>query len=282
MNIMMDDDTLKKLHEVMIEILDEFVRICDKNKLQYFLIGGTLLGAVRHKGFIPWDDDLDVAMPREDYEKFIDIANQELDESYEIDNFKNNKEYYLNFTKLRKKNTLFVQNFQNNYNGPKGIWIDIFPLDNWKCEKSFLGDIKVKFIKMLRSIAHYRTGIFIGSTNNFIKIIKKIIGFISKPIKTNKIMILADKLMKKDLKKNTDYFINISSQYNFHKQTIKKEKFFPSVKLDFCGKKYECPNDYDYILKRIYGDYMQLPPVEERVTHNPKILVFDKEKYENE
>ena len=73
MNELIDNATLKKLHSIEIEILDEFVRICNKHNLQYFLIGGTLLGAVRHKGFIPWDDDLDVAMPRNDYENFLKI-----------------------------------------------------------------------------------------------------------------------------------------------------------------------------------------------------------------
>lgn len=99
----MENDYLRNLHSTMIEILDEFDRICNKHNLTYFLIGGTLLGAVRHKGFIPWDDDMDLAMPREDYEKFINVYYKELNDKYYLDNFNNNKLYYLNFSKIRKK-----------------------------------------------------------------------------------------------------------------------------------------------------------------------------------
>lgn len=271
MSDFMKKENLDKLHSIEVEILDEFVRICKKNQLEYFLIGGTLLGAVRHKGFIPWDDDLDVAMPRDDYEKFLNIAGEEMKSDFCIDNFNNNEWYYLNFTKIRKKDTLFVQDFQLEYEGPKGIWIDIFPLDNVKTEKNIFQDCRIKFIKHLRAIAHYKSEIFLSNKN---LIVKKIVGFVFKPIPTNKLMQLADKLMKKDWKKNTKYFINISSQYNFHKQTMPKEKFLPAKQLEFEGKLYNVPNDYKYFLERIYGNYMELPPMEKRVTHNPSKLVF--------
>ena len=272
MSGLMDDITLKKLHEVEIEILDEIVRICNENNLDYFLIGGTLLGAVRHKGFIPWDDDLDIAMPRQDYEKFLQLAKTELNSIYMIDNKNYNKDYYLNFTKIRKKNTIFEQDFQINYNAPKGNWVDIFPLDKWKKENGILQNLKVRFIKMLRSIAHYKSGIILG--NNKVKL-KKIIGFLFKPIPTYYIMNIADNLMKSNMKKNTKYFINISSQYDFKKQTILKEKFFPVKELEFEGNLYKVPGDYEYWLERIYGDYMKLPPVEDRITHNPARLNFN-------
>ena len=156
----MEKETLKKLHEVEVEILDEFVRICKKQKLQYFLYYGTLLGAVRHNGFIPWDDDLDVAMPREDYEKFIKMAKEELNDNFYIDNKDTNDEYYLNFTKLRKKNTIFEQDFQVNYDGPKGIWIDIFPIDESKKENSIKLQIQQKLNYIIYSICHYKSGFF--------------------------------------------------------------------------------------------------------------------------
>ena len=114
-----DDETLSQLHEVQIEILDEFVKICEKHQLSYSLVGGTLLGAIRHKGFIPWDDDIDVGLLREDYDKFIKIAKEELSDKYYLDCFEYNKDYYLPFAKIKKNNTIFNEHLSRNYKNNK-------------------------------------------------------------------------------------------------------------------------------------------------------------------
>ena len=89
-----DKETLDKLHQVEMEILDDFVKVCEKHKLRYFLTGGTMLGAVRHSGFIPWDDDVDIGMPREDYDKFIEIGDEALGDKYQLECFEHNKNYH--------------------------------------------------------------------------------------------------------------------------------------------------------------------------------------------
>ena len=275
MNEFMDQNTLEQLHKHELEIMDEFVKICNKYNLTYFLYGGTLLGAVRHKGFIPWDDDLDLAMPRKDYEKFIEVAKNELNSKFELDNYHTNKLCYLNFSKIRNKNTILVQDFQkDNYEGPKGIWIDIFPLDNAKKEEGKLQSLRIIFIKAMRSIAHYKSNIYLG--NNKIKI-KKVLGKIFGIIPLNTLLSMQDTLMKKNEKKETEYFISIASQYNYKKQTMKKDIFIPAKELEFEGRKYKVPNNYTYFLERIYGDYMKLPPKEKRITHNPVEIKFEKE-----
>ena len=134
----MKKEILDKLHITHIKILDEIVRICDENKLNYFLIGGTLLGAVRHKGFIPWDDDLDIAMPRKDYDKFLNIAKKQINNNYILEYNKTNRKYWLPFAKVRLKNTLYVENTIKNYETNKEIWVDIFPIDNVKKDLSLL------------------------------------------------------------------------------------------------------------------------------------------------
>ena len=138
---------LNKLHSIQVEILDEIIRICDSNNLDYYLIGGTLLGAIRHKGFIPWDDDLDIAMPRDAYDKFISLCYSELSDDYILDSFKNNSGYWLPFIKIRKKNTIYEEKaISAKRNIPKGVWVDIFPLDNVKTQKYstvFTSEIKV-------------------------------------------------------------------------------------------------------------------------------------------
>ena len=134
----MEKTLLDKLHAEQVKILDVIHKICLENELNYFFIGGTLLGAVRHKGFIPWDDDLDIAMPREDYNKFIKIVSKMQSDKYIIDYSKNNKRYWLPFIKIRNKNTIYEEEAQKDYLGNKGIWVDIFPLDNGLENKQIL------------------------------------------------------------------------------------------------------------------------------------------------
>ena len=141
--------TLKKLHIVEVEILDEIDRVCKKNNIEYFLIGGTLLGAIRHKGFIPWDDDLDVGMTRENYEKFINIAPNELDSKYYLDNFKTNTNCHLPFSKIRKNNTTMDEEATKNFNNHKGIFVDIFPFDKLKDKFSFFTKLRVIIIRAI-------------------------------------------------------------------------------------------------------------------------------------
>ncbi len=125
-----DDETLNKLHETLIELLDEFVRICKKHNLKYTLVAGTVLGAVRHSGFIPWDDDIDVGMLRPDYEKFLEVAPKELKDKYILDCFEQNKDYHLSFAKIKKNGTIFDEEAAHHMNNHKGIFLDVFPLDN--------------------------------------------------------------------------------------------------------------------------------------------------------
>ena len=105
----MDAETLRKVHMVEKEILDEVVRVCDKNNISYFLMAGTLLGAVRHKGFIPWDDDIDVGMTYDNFKRFIEIAPRELNDKYFLQTWKNDNEYPFAAAKVRKKGTLFAE-----------------------------------------------------------------------------------------------------------------------------------------------------------------------------
>ena len=131
-----EQKTLKKLQENQLEILNEIERICKKNNINFFLVGGTLLGAVRHKGYIPWDDDLDIGMMREDFIKFRNIVANDLDNKYFFDFYDTDKDYYLPFAKVRKNNTTFNEEISKDYDNHKGIFVDIFPFeysdDNFK------------------------------------------------------------------------------------------------------------------------------------------------------
>ncbi len=142
-------NNLKEAQKIMLNILVEFERICTKYDLVYWLDYGTLLGAVRQQGFIPWDDDLDVSMPREDYEKFIQIAKTELDKSYFLQNKTTDKDISIHFTKIRHQHSLYVEKHEANKNITyyQGIFIDIFPVNF--IASDFINTFSYSFLKKL-------------------------------------------------------------------------------------------------------------------------------------
>lgn len=261
----MEDSILKRIHKIQVEILDEIVRICEKYSLEYCLIGGTLLGAIRHKGFIPWDDDLDITMPRDSYEKFIRLCNSELNSKYLLDIYETNPDYWLPFAKVRKKNTAYVEKSRaHKKNIPHGIWVDIFPLDNVKHQNSILQFIQAKLVKGIKAYITIKQGYAAADD------LKKLLFFnLLRFLSIKHAFAIQKKLMTLWNNQKTDYFVNLGSQYDYRKQTMPKSKYFPAVKVEFEGKYYNAPREWDFILRRIFEDYMQLPPEEERVNHKP-------------
>ncbi len=268
----MKQEILKKVQNYQIEILDE-VRICQKHGLQYFIMGGNLIGAIRNKGFIPWDDDLDIAMMREDYDKFLNIATKEMDEKFLVDNAENNENYYLPFAKVRMRDSLYEEPEQKDYQGPKGIWIDIFPLDNASKENSLL----IQLQTFLKEIIHFVNAIKANVTTEKNPIVKKIIKFIFTPISIKKLARLQQRIMKWNTNEKAKYCISFGAKYGMRKQTMLKSVFLPTTQLEYEGKMYEAPGNYEFYLKRVYGDYMTLPPEDKRITHNPCRIKFPNE-----
>lgn len=266
----MKPEILKKVQNYQIEILDEIARICEKNNLKYFIMGGNLIGAIRHKGFIPWDDDLDIAMMREDYDKFLEIASKEIDGKFVVDYIENNPYYYLPFAKVRLKDSIYEEPEQKDYKGFKGIWIDIFPLDNANKEDSLF----IRFQAFLKEGIHFINAIKADVTSEKNSTFKKFIKFIFKPISIKKLVHIQQKIMKWNKNPDAPYCISFGAKYGMRKQTMLKTVFLPTTKLEYECKMYEAPGDYEFYLKRVYGDYMKLPPEEKRITHNPRRIRF--------
>ena len=263
-------DTLRRLQLTQLEILDEIVRICNEHHLRYYLAEGTLLGAARHQGFIPWDDDLDIAMPRADYDAFLELCKTELDPKFYVHSRETDKTYWLIFGKIRKSGTVIDEYNIRNLSVPKGIYVDVFPLDSVTNENGLLKRFRTKCIKKIYALICYKKELDLPMTP-FIRMVL----LLTKPIPIHQLSGLAEKLMRKQNRRKTEYYVNYGSYYSTVKQTILKSKYEPAAELMFEGKLYTVPRDYDYVLRRAYGDYMQLPPVEKRVQqHKPEYIDF--------
>lgn len=265
-----EEKTLQKLKNTELEILEEINRICKKNNINFFLIGGTLLGAVRHQGFIPWDDDLDIGMMRDDFIKFTNIVGKELNNKYFFDYFNTDKNYHLPFAKVRKNNTTFDEEASKKLDNHKGIFVDIFPYDytsdNFK--RCF---IKATIIQTLSDTVLVKK-----------KIIKlpscrhKVISLLFCVFSSHTILKFIDFLSRKFNGKKEEYthVVCFNSLINLKKDYFDSKDFFPLKKIKFENKMYNGLNDNDKFLTVQYGDYMKLPPAEERVNHTAINISF--------
>ena len=259
-----DDQNLRKIQESCLNILKYFDELCNKNGLTYYLCGGTLLGAIRHKGFIPWDDDADVVMPRDDYEKLIQIANNQLDIKYELQHFSlvNNK------TDIRTHHIQIVDKtipLIRKWTKEETIiypWIDILPLDGMPNNsiKRNLHYIHYRFWHYCMQLSMFDQNININKERNILE--KLIILFINKvKIGHNWDTIAIMNKMKTIASKYPfdygDWICSFCGVYK-RKEILKRSIFETRILVDFEDSKFYCMKDYDKDLKNYYGDYMIL------------------------
>lgn len=257
---MENDKYLSSLHEELLSILDQVIKVCDANQLKYYLTGGTLLGAVRHKGFIPWDDDLDIVMPREDFEKFVSFAYKQLDNGYSLEWIKTNPRYNKVFAKVCKDHTLFEESVGKNMSIKKGVFIDIFPLD--------VTDGYSKQVEHRKKCMLFWSGLLVAKCVSREKpFVKRII---LNAIPERFFLRLSEHYMKMKPRKSGGYYSNFGSQYAIKRQTQPISNYGSGTMLPFENRQYRCPSNYKAVLEAIYGKkYMELPPVEKRRTHYP-------------
>lgn len=260
----MNDTTLELLHQHEFAILLEVKKICERHNLVFYLAEGSLLGAVRHQGFIPWDDDLDIAMPRKDYNLFRKIVKKELPDKYYFQDSYDDKNYYRIAGKIREHNTLFLEDNLSQDMTRLGIYIDIFPLDSGRRYSNSIR-LKQKLGYLLHTvISAKRSGVH---TSNKIRLL----GYLPDPI----LLGLRDLMFYG----RGNCYISYGSYYGIKKHTIEKKYYDNPIYIDFNKIAMPVPADSHYILSRIYGnDYMVLPPVENRKTHNPLAISFDLKK----
>ncbi|MCI9572690.1 MAG: LicD family protein [Lachnospiraceae bacterium] len=267
---------IEKLHVTLIEILDYVVSLCEKHNIQYCLIYGSALGAYRHKGFIPWDDDMDIAMPRDDYEKFISIMKCQTDAQFSIQSEETEDSYFLTFAKVRKRGTIFVESIAEKKYKNNGIYIDIFPLDLVKNSEGVSYKLKRKIINYLKHVLKLKAcpKLYRQKEGGIKFCLDCALSFPWWLLPNKDILKILKKLMVADI----DYKdANYIAQYDESSTAAVMEKgiYFPLKKCEFEGKTYYIPGGIEYYLMQQYGnDYMELPPLDKRVTHKPIQLKF--------
>ena len=266
----MVEENVIKLRRAQLMIAKEIKRICDLNNINYFLDSGSMLGAVRHSGFIPWDDDMDIGMCCDDYEKFISIAPKELDNRFFLDNYETNKSNPLVFSKVRLKGTTYIENIGNKNLEHNEIFVDVFPYyyisDN-------ITERKIEGLEMafLAQAIMSKSGYKVWKGKGLKKRLKFLpTDIVGKVCTTHYLRAKVNRLYSKH--HNTKMMgIQAGSCYGywyFPESVLRK-----TVKHKFEDEEFDIPQEYDYFLKTAYGDYMKLPPENERVTH--QILPLD-------
>ena len=252
--------TLEELREVQIGILKYIDKVCKENNLTYFLNYGSLIGAVRHKGFIPWDDDVDISMPREDYEKFIKICENKKNDKYEVWNYENTSWYYNPFLVVIDNTTIIPDKYKKERQDTS-CFVDVFPIDKFNDTKFIK---KIKFLTILQSVC-YRKRKYLDLSNVYYKKWMRIILFyilyFVKPRFFTKLIL---KLIKNNTTPNgkLEGFIACGDSNEVFESGIYGGG---KIKLEFEKEQFYVPKNYHIILTGIYGDYMTPPPKDKQI-----------------
>ena len=260
----------KKIWAVELDIYLKFAEVCKQHNLTFWVDGGTLLGAIRHNGFIPWDDDLDVVMPRKDYNKLMEISTWVFNKPYFLQTPHTDPNSGYSFAKLRNSNTTCIPKMFAKARFNHGIHIDIFPLDYWE-ENAFEEYEIIKALNIENSTYMRMTNPNLDERNR--ERVKNYSG--RNPIETYE-----------EIHQRAQQFNSIKSKFvtaavstilSYKKKLWYAEDFSSSIMADFEGYKVSIPIGYDRILKTVFGDYMSFPSIEERGLHHNGVL-FDADK----
>lgn len=258
---------VRTLQNKLLIMLKQFHKVCVANNLVYYLAGGTMIGAVRHQGFIPWDDDVDVVMPRNDYEKFKKNASTILPANLEIKFYENTKNSPMHYIKLIDKNTTLIENKYRNYF--EGVYIDVFPLDG-------APELLFNRKKIQRKANIYISLILNHCYTNGRDGIRQIYGYIARTFDLSWLHLKLEKIITQFPYESSKYVGNYLGSYG-EKEFVPKECFGKPILYCFEDTEFYGPQNYDLYLSSIYGDYMQLPPVNQRInTHQYFFIDLDK------
>lgn len=270
------DSDLQDIQATLTGMILDISDFCEKHGLTYALCGGSCLGTVRHKGFIPWDDDIDICMPRPDYERFMDLFSQEMADSYWIQNIRRDPDYDLNFSKVRKKGTVFEEIYETEPE-KAGMFIDIFPVDGtydskllrtlhqMLCDGLLLIASCVRIHGKLPKLLKYAGGD--KQVERSLRI-KNTIGICFSFFSLRRWLLLTEDAVAMCRDRQSRYVFIPSGIRHARGETYKRIWFFPSRKLPFGETRLYTLNHPAPYLKKLYGDYMVIPPEADRMRHS--------------
>ncbi len=251
--------TLDELHSILLDIAKEFHRICVEHNIPYYMLGGTMLGAVRHKGFIPWDDDMDFGVPREHFEQLKRVLEEELPSHYRVLTMDNSDALVENFIKIEDRRTVVYEKYKENVQDKFGVNIDVFPIDECNYRKGLFS--KNYWISILVKVQIFR---FLYAKN--MPLIKKMIAYTIK----GSLFFLKERSIINFIEK---YLVTKGDCYNNYygawgSREIVPNSFFGKGKLyDFEDYQFYGLDNSSAYLTNLYGDYMKLPPKEKQRSH---------------
>lgn len=264
----------KKVWAIELDLLNQLLKVCDKHDIKVCAFSGTLLGAVRHEGFIPWDDDLDMCLTRPEYEKLLAVAPYEFKGQYFLQNAFSDRHYFCGYSRLRNSLTTGIITGQASLEYNNGIYIDVYVLDG------LIDDAELLAIQLKkRKWSEYLAGLYCKgyqSTNSVKKLCRKIMrSTYCKIVPYERAIKRYDSILSQYTPHTNKLALMTHADFEIKKYWIYKEDLENLMKVPFEGIQIPIPGNYDRTLKNMYGNYRDFPPVESRGEWHTNMIEFD-------